>query len=101
MSICVQKSINAKIGQDVHAIDFRRQSIHLREKNIVGPTERSKNALAFFKLAEEDLRFSMKMMFAPDYGPRIHPVRTAGCYLIAQYNCAIKSAKDPCRKGLN
>ncbi len=37
---------------------------HLREKNIAGPTERSQNALAFCKLGGEDLRFSMKMMFA-------------------------------------
>ena len=46
----------------------RQQSIHLREKNIVGPTERSEDANASSKLAEEDLRFSMKMMFAPVSG---------------------------------
>ena len=37
---------------------------HLREKNIVYPTERSENAAAFSKLAEKDIRFSMKMMLA-------------------------------------
>jgi hypothetical protein len=41
---------------------FRQQSIRLREKSIVGPTERSKNANAFFKLGGEDRRFSMKVM---------------------------------------
>jgi hypothetical protein len=40
-------------------------SILLHEKNIVGPTERSEDANASSKLAEEDLRFSMKMMLAP------------------------------------
>ena len=39
-------------------------NIHLREKNIVYPTERSENAVAFSKLAGQDIRFSMKMMFA-------------------------------------
>ena len=43
----------------------RQQDIHLREKNIVGPTERSEDTNVSSKLAEEDLRFSMKMMFAP------------------------------------
>ena len=43
----------------------RQQSIHLREKNIVGPTERSEDTNVSSKLAEEDLRFSMKMMFVP------------------------------------
>jgi hypothetical protein len=43
-------------------------SIHLCEKNIAGPTERSEDANASSKLAEEDLRFSMKMVFAPDSG---------------------------------
>ena len=41
------------------------QSILLREKNIAGPTERPKNAKHFLRLAGKDLRFSMKMMFAP------------------------------------
>ena len=31
-----------QFGQAASAIRFRQQSIHLREKNIVGPTERSK-----------------------------------------------------------
>ena len=43
---------------------IRQQIIHLREKNIVYPTERSENAVAFSKLAGQDIRFSMKMMFA-------------------------------------
>ena len=53
---------------------FRQQNIHLREKNIVYPTERSENAAAFSKLAGEDIRFSMKMMFAPVYGTQLQPV---------------------------
>ena len=40
--------------------------IDLREKNIVYPTERSENATAISKLAEEDIRSSMKMMPVPD-----------------------------------
>ena len=50
------------------SMEFREpeQSIHLREKNIAGPTERPKNAKHFLRLAGKDLRFSMKMMFAPD-----------------------------------
>ena len=46
---------------------YRQQIIHLREKNIVYPTERSENAMAFSKLAGQDIRFSMKMMFAAGY----------------------------------
>ena len=42
------------------------QSIHLREKSIAGPTERSEDANASSKLAEKDLRFSMKMVLAPN-----------------------------------
>jgi len=53
---------------------FRQLSIHLREKNIVYPTERSVNANAFTKLAGQDIRFSMKMMFAPDPGTSQQPV---------------------------
>ena len=53
---------------------FRQQNIHLREKNIVYPTERSENAAAFSKLAGEDIRFSMKMMLAPVYGTQLQPV---------------------------
>ena len=49
------------------------QSINLREKSIVSPPERSGNAQAFPKLAEEDLRFSMKMMFEPVYETRLQP----------------------------
>ena len=41
------------------SIYFRQQIIHLREKNIAGPTEK---------------RFSMKMMFAPVYGPAVQSV---------------------------
>ena len=50
------------------------ENIHLREKNIVYPTERSENATAFSKLAGEDIRFSMKMMFAPVYETALQPV---------------------------
>ena len=53
---------------------FRQQNIHLREKNIGNPTERSENAAAFSKLAGEDIRFSMKMMFTPVYGTQLQPV---------------------------
>ena len=54
----------------------RPQSIHLREKNIVGSTERSEDANASSKLAEEHLRFSMKIMFAPAFDILLHSVRT-------------------------
>jgi hypothetical protein len=47
---------------------YRQQIIHLREKNIVYPTERSENAVAFSKLAGQDIRFSMKMVFAVGSG---------------------------------
>ena len=50
------------------------QSINLREKSIVSLTERSGNAQVFPKLAEEDLRFSMKMMFEPVYRAEVQPV---------------------------
>ena len=54
----------------------RPQNIHLREKNIVGSTERSEDANASSKLAEENLRFSMKIMFAPAFDILLHSVRT-------------------------
>ena len=57
-----------------YCITFPAQSIHLREKSIAGPTERSKSAQALFKLTGQDLRFSMKMMFAPDSGTYRQPV---------------------------
>ncbi len=57
-----------------YCITFPVQSIHLREKSIAGPTERSKSAQALFKLTGQDLRFSMKMMFAPDSGTHGQPV---------------------------
>ena len=50
------------------------QNIHLHKKSIVSLTERSGNAQAFPKLAEEDLRFSMKMMFEPVYRAEVQPV---------------------------
>ena len=52
----------------------RPQSIHLREKNIAGSTERSEDANASSKLAEENLRFSMKIMFAPAFDILLHSV---------------------------
>ena len=52
----------------------RPQNIHLREKNIVGSTERSEDANASSKLAEENLRFSMKMMFAAAFDILLHSV---------------------------
>ena len=57
-------------------IPFPEQSIHLREKSIAGPTERSSRGglPSLRKLAGQDLRFSMKMMFAPEYEPRLQPV---------------------------
>ena len=44
------------------------ESIHLREKNIAGPTERSRKGGVppLRKLGGQDLRFSMKMMLTPD-----------------------------------
>ena len=44
------------------------ESIHLREKNIAGPTERSRKRgePPLRKLGGQDLRFSMKMMLTPD-----------------------------------
>jgi len=44
-------------------------SIHLREKNIAGPTERLRKGgePPLRKLAGKDLRFSMKMMLTPDH----------------------------------
>jgi hypothetical protein len=48
----------------VPSFRFLQQNIHLREKNIARPAERSRNANAFLKLEVKDLRFSMKMMFA-------------------------------------
>ena len=44
------------------------ESIHLREKNIAGPTERSRRdgEPSLRKLGGQDLRFSMKMMLTPD-----------------------------------
>ena len=50
------------------------ENIHLREKNIASPTEISRNAYAFLKIAGKDLRFSMKMMFAPVYETTLQPV---------------------------
>jgi hypothetical protein len=44
---------------------LQAQSSHLREKNIAYPNERSKMH-SIFKLAVEDMRFSMKMMRAPE-----------------------------------
>jgi hypothetical protein len=49
-------------------------SDHLREKNIASPAERSGNANAFLKLEAKDLRFSMKMTFAPYPGIWLQPV---------------------------
>jgi len=44
------------------------ESIHLHEKNIAGPTERSRKGgePPLRKLGGQDLRFSMKMMLTPD-----------------------------------
>ena len=47
-------------------ISLPAAGIHLREKNIAGPTERSEYAYAYSKLVGQELRFSMKMMPAPD-----------------------------------
>ena len=47
----------------VLALRCQQQSIHLREKSIAYPTERSKMR-SILKLAGKDMRFSMKMMFA-------------------------------------
>ena len=55
------------------------QSIHLHEKNIVGPTERSEDANASSKLAGQDRRFSMKMMLAPDLNQSYSPSELLSC----------------------
>ena len=59
-----------RCSQQVQAGCFRTSlpaaGIHLREKNIAGPTERSEYAYAYSKLVGQELRFSMKMMPAPD-----------------------------------
>ena len=39
--------IMKQFRQAAHKVRYRQQSIHLREKNIVGPTEKSVNANAF------------------------------------------------------
>ena len=54
-------------------ISLLAQSIHLREKNIAGPTERPKSS-CFFGSQGRNLRFSMKMMFATAYETSIQPV---------------------------
>ena len=60
------------------------ESIHLREKNIAGPTERSRKGgePPLRKLGGQDLRFSMKMMLTPDQEisrspTELHAVMTA------------------------
>ena len=60
------------------------ESIHLREKNIAGPTERSRKGgeAPLRKLGGQDLRFSMKMMLTPDQEisrspTELHAVMTA------------------------
>ena len=50
------------------------EKIHLHKKSIASLTERSENATAFSKLAEKDLRFSMKMVFEPVYETTEQPV---------------------------
>ena len=51
------------------------ESIHLREKNIAGPTERSRKGgePPLRKLGGQDLRFSMKMMLTPDQEISLSP----------------------------
>ena len=69
LSFCVSLYANSslahykQLGQAYLAFRYRQQIIHLREKNIAGPTERPKSA-SFFGSQGSDLRFSMKMMFA-------------------------------------
>ena len=58
---------------------FPEAGIHLREKNIVGPTEKSEDANASSKFAGQDRRFSMKMMTAP--------VIDTGCSRQNYYKC--------------
>ena len=59
-------------------VRFRQQSIHLREKNIAGPTERSRRGglPPLRKLAGKDLRFSMKMMRAAGLDSKLQPAWT-------------------------
>ena len=64
-----------KIRKAVLTIRFTTQSIHLREKQKqVRP--RDQQCICIAKLAEKDLRFSMKMMFATDSGTKLQPFRT-------------------------
>ena len=63
-----------QFGQAVLELRARQQSILLHEKSIVSPTERSGNAQAFHKLAGQDLRFLMKMMFAAGSYSSLQPV---------------------------
>jgi hypothetical protein len=63
----------SQFGQAAFKVRLPAQSINLREKSIVSPPERSGNAQAFPKLAEQDLRFSMKMMFEPVYETGLQP----------------------------
>ena len=65
-----------------HMIKFRKAvlTIHLRRKTsifvrkILQVRPRDQQCTCIAKLAEKDLRFSMKMMFAPDSGTSLQPV---------------------------
>ena len=78
--------VRSQFRRTAHFIRLPEESIHLREKNIAGPTcifvrktlrvrpERSEDAEASSKLEEEDLRFSMKMMLAPAFETSLQSV---------------------------
>jgi hypothetical protein len=71
--ICHKFRCLLQFRQAVPAIHNRQQIIHLHKKNIAYPTERSK-MLMHFLARGKDMRFSMKMMFAPNPETPMKPV---------------------------
>jgi len=72
--ICSQAVIAVGSSDRLTVKKKTAQSDHLHKKNIASPSERSGNADAFPKLEVKDLRFSMKMTFAPYPGIWLQPV---------------------------
>jgi hypothetical protein len=70
LPLIFDNSSDRRISQFVYAEANHPSS----EMRIVSPTERSENAAAFSWLAEEDLRFSMKTMFAAGFWNYAEPV---------------------------
>ena len=80
-----------QIRQAVLVFRVRQQSIHLREKNIAGPTERSRNAKHFASSQERDQRFSMKMILCG----RAYKPRSSLSDLILRQGAAAKRQPPP------